>query len=117
MPSVKEFYNLIDTLCPFCTQMDFDNAGFLVGRSDSTVTKVLLSLDITPAVVQEAVSCGAQLIVSHHPVIFHPVKSVTDGDSVGLTLLLLAENRIPQSARTQTLTRPQAALTMLWQMR
>lgn len=94
MPSVNDVLLHIDNRYPFCTQMDFDNAGFLIGRSDSPVTKVLLSLDITPGVALEASNVGAQLIVSHHPVIFNPIKSVTDQDPVGQTLLILAENRI-----------------------
>ena len=57
--------------------MSFDNAGLLVGDSKAEVNAAVLSLDITPAVVREAVKLGAQLIVSHHPVIFDPLKSIS----------------------------------------
>lgn len=94
MAQVKDFYGHINSIAPFDTQMDFDNAGLLVGRADAAVDKVLVALDITQEVIREAVELGAQLIVAHHPVIFHPLKSVTDGDTTGEKVLLLAENHI-----------------------
>ena len=92
MAAVKEIYQLIDNFAPFETQMDFDNAGFLVGRGDRAVERVLVALDITKVVVEEAVRRGCQLIVSHHPVLFGGVKSVTDETVTGRVLLALAEN-------------------------
>ena len=92
MAAVKEIYQLIDNFAPFETQMDFDNAGFLVGRGDSAVERVLVALDITKVVVEEAVRRGCQLIVAHHPVIFGGVKSVTDETVTGRVLLAMAEN-------------------------
>lgn len=94
MADVMDFYRTMDKLAPFSTQMSFDNAGFLVGRGGQKVSVVLISLDITEEVVQEAVQCGAELIVSHHPVIFHPAKSVTDQDPTGRILLALTEHKI-----------------------
>lgn len=94
MATVTELYRYLDTLAPFSMQMDFDNAGFLVGRGERQVDRVLVSLDITEAVVREAAEAGAQLIVSHHPVIFHPARSVTDADPTGRILLALAEGGI-----------------------
>ena len=94
MATVREIYQYLDGLAPFSLQMEFDNAGFLVGRGEQTVSKILVSLDITEEVAEEAAELGAELIVSHHPVIFHPAKSVTDGDPDGRVLLALAEHRI-----------------------
>ena len=94
MASVREIYQYLDGRAPFALQMEFDNAGFLVGRGDRQVTKLLVSLDITEEVAAEAVELGCQLIVSHHPVIFHPAKSVTDSDPTGRTLLALAEHGV-----------------------
>ena len=94
MATIKEIYQYIDSFAPFETQMDFDNAGLLVGRETAVVDKVLVSLDITTPVIREAVDMGAQLIVAHHPVIFHPLKRVSDGDLTGEKVLMLAENRI-----------------------
>ena len=89
--TINEVYRQLNDWAPFETQMDFDNAGLLVGRGGRPVTRILTALDITRAVIGEAARLGCELIVSHHPVIFHPVKSVTDGDPVGEKLLLLAE--------------------------
>lgn len=76
MATVGEFYDRIDAFAPFCTAMDFDNPGLLVGGRDVEVQTVLFALDITPDVVREAAEMGAQLIVSHHPVIFFPLKHI-----------------------------------------
>ncbi|MBE6829343.1 MAG: Nif3-like dinuclear metal center hexameric protein [Ruminococcaceae bacterium] len=77
MVSVGEIYDYIDSFAPFRSAMSFDNPGLLVGNGKAGVSSAVLSLDITPAVVQEAHELGAELIVSHHPVIFHPLKSLS----------------------------------------
>ncbi|MEY8401999.1 Nif3-like dinuclear metal center hexameric protein [Oscillospiraceae bacterium 44-34] len=94
MAEVRGIYRFIDQIAPFHTQESFDNAGFLVGRGGQNVKKVLVALDITPEVAEEAVQWGAELIVAHHPVIFHPVKSITDESVTGRILLALTEHKI-----------------------
>jgi dinuclear metal center YbgI/SA1388 family protein len=94
MPTVREIYEFLNKIAPVSLQMDFDNAGFLVGEGDRQVGRVLVSLDITEDVVREAVDGKAELIVSHHPVIFHPVKRITDEDKVGRTLLALIRGNV-----------------------
>lgn len=94
MAQVKDIHQFIDQLAPFSIQEGFDNAGFLVGRNSQEVTRVLTALDITVPVIREAEEMRAQLIVAHHPVIFHPLKGVTDTDPVGERVLLLAEKGI-----------------------
>lgn len=94
MATVNEVYGFLDKLAPFDLQMDFDNAGFLVGRGESQVKRLLVALDITLPVAEEAAEKGCQLIVSHHPVIFHPVKALTDQSATGRVLLALAEGHM-----------------------
>lgn len=94
MATVKEFYQSLNQMAPFRLQMDFDNAGFLVGRGAAQVERVLVALDITEPVVGEAAKLGCQLIVSHHPVIFQPAKSITDESVTGRIVLALAEQKI-----------------------
>ena len=94
MATVREVYQYLDSLAPFSLQMSFDNSGLLVGRSEHPVTKILLALDITEEVVAEAAARGAELIVSHHPVLFHPAKNLTDCSPTGRRLLALIENGI-----------------------
>lgn len=94
MATVKDIYRYIDSLAEFRTQEDFDNAGFLVGREDREVTHILVALDINKAVIQEAEELGAELIVSHHPVIFTPIRALTDKDPQACRVLMLAERAI-----------------------
>ena len=94
MATVNEVYGFLDKLAPFDLQMDFDNAGFLVGRGETQVKRLLVALDVTLPVAKEAEEKGCQLIVSHHPVIFHPVKALTDQSATGRVLLALAEGRM-----------------------
>lgn len=94
MAAVRDIYQTLDRFAPFRTQMGFDNAGLLVGDERAEVTRVLVSLDITLPVIREAAELGAQLIVSHHPVIFDPVKSIVAGDPTGDKLIALIQNNI-----------------------
>ena len=80
MVTVGDIYNYIDTFAPFHTAMGFDNVGLLVGGKHCPVTSVMVSLDITPEVISEAVSQKAELIISHHPVIFQPLKRLSPTD-------------------------------------
>lgn len=79
MAKVKDFYGYLNSIAPFETQEDWDNSGMLVGDMDAEVKKVAVVLDITHEEIKKAKSIGADLIISHHPVIFSPVKSVTRG--------------------------------------
>lgn len=74
MSKVIDFYKFIDSLAPFETQESWDNSGFLVGNGEKEVKKVLLALDVTEPVLKEAAEKGADLVVSHHPVIFGALK-------------------------------------------
>lgn len=94
MATVMDVYRFLDEKAPFSTQMNFDNAGFLVGRGDKEVHTILVALDITETVVEEAAQAGAELIVSHHPIIFIPAKHITDQDPSGRKLLTLLEHNI-----------------------
>lgn len=94
MASVIDVYRYLDTRAPFSLQMSFDNAGFLVGREKAAVDRLMVALDITEEVALEAAAANCQLLVTHHPIIFHPAKSVTDADPTGRCLLVLTENHI-----------------------
>lgn len=92
--TVGKVYSFLQEKAPFELQEGFDNAGFLVGREGARVSKILVALDITEQVVDEAAGQGAQLIVSHHPVIFGGIQSVTDQTVTGQILLSLVEHGI-----------------------
>ena len=91
--TVHDFCLLLNELAPFETQAEYDNSGLLVGSPDTEVTCVLLALDVTGPVIDEAVSRGAQLIISHHPLMFSPRRQLTDEDYEGrLICRLIREN-------------------------
>ena len=79
MATVNDIYAFLNDLAPVRYQMDFDNAGFLVGDGSAAVEHVLLALDITNEVIAEAAALHAQLIVSHHPLIFTPLYAHESG--------------------------------------
>ena len=94
MNTVKEIFEKLCEIAPLELQLEYDNAGFLIGRSDAPVKKALLSLDVTAEVVEEAITRGAQLIVSHHPVVWDAMRSVTERVPGNGKLLRLLENGI-----------------------
>lgn len=79
---VIDIYNYIDKIAPFNTCDNFDNVGLLVGDMYADITGVLLSTDITNEVINEAIEKDCNLIVTHHPVIFDPLKRVNKGSIV-----------------------------------
>jgi dinuclear metal center YbgI/SA1388 family protein len=80
MNQVAEIYKYINSLAPFSTQEKWDNSGLITGNLNNNVSKVLVSLDITNEVVDEAKEMGAELVISHHPVIFKPLYSLFDDE-------------------------------------
>ncbi len=93
MQTVQEIFEYLAGIAPLALQTDFDNSGFLVGRHDQQVSEVLLALDITDAVIEEAIQTKSSLIVSHHPVIWKPLRSVTD-EGAGAKVLKMIEHQI-----------------------
>ncbi len=78
-----DVWRAIDEAAPFLTQADFDNSGLLVGDRDREVTGIHFALDVTDRVLDEAEAAGANLIVTHHPLMFHPRKTLTENDYEG----------------------------------
>ena len=91
---IYEITNAIEQYAPREMAASFDNVGMMLGDKNREVTTVLLTLDIDLSVAMEAKAMGAELIISHHPLIFHPVKSMTNETPEGKCLLFLAENKI-----------------------
>lgn len=80
--TVQNIFDFLNRKFPTTDARDFDNVGLLVGDKDTVVTKALISLDCTLQTVNEAVKNGCQLIITHHPVIFEPLKNVLKGSIV-----------------------------------
>lgn len=92
--TVKDIYDYLIELAPLDLQEDWDNSGFLIGNIQKEVTGILLALDATSDVIAEAAAKNCNLIISHHPIIFHPIKNIQNGDDIGNRIIALAKNDI-----------------------
>lgn len=79
--TVADIARAIEDFAPRCLQEDYDNAGLQVGRPDMHVTAVLLCLDVTPEIIDEAVRRQCNMIVCHHPLLFRGLKQITGADT------------------------------------
>lgn len=94
MTTIGDIYRELCRIAPLELQMDFDNAGLQIGRIGREVHHVLLALDVTDEVAEEALDLGAELIVTHHPLLFSPLRVLTDQDPTQQRALFLAEHQI-----------------------
>lgn len=94
MTTVNEVLAFLETLAPAYMKESWDNVGLLCGDPDSPVHKILVALDPFESVCHEAQDCGADLIVTHHPLIFQPIKSITTQTGIGRSIRFLCENGI-----------------------
>ena len=91
---IKEVIDALEKFAPLPLQDDFDNAGLQVGLTDAEVTGALLCLDVTEAVVKEAVSLGYNLIIAHHPLLFKGLKTITGKNYVERCVMEAIRNEI-----------------------
>ena len=94
MTTVQNILDYLDALAPRDLKMDWDNVGLLCGRRETPVTKVLVALDPFAHVCEEAARWGAELIVTHHPLIFRAPKEITDRTDMGQSILTLCAHGI-----------------------
>ena len=74
---IKDIISEIERFAPLEHQEEYDNAGLIIGDKNNECTSVLLTIDTTEEVVEEAQKLGANLIISHHPVVFSGLKKIT----------------------------------------
>ncbi|MCM1176723.1 MAG: Nif3-like dinuclear metal center hexameric protein [Clostridium sp.] len=84
---VRDVVKVLEEFAPLSLQEKWDNSGLCIGTMDAPVSSVLLGLDCTPELVDEAVACGADMIVTHHPLIFQGLKRISPEDSVGYAVM------------------------------
>ncbi|WP_066894862.1 Nif3-like dinuclear metal center hexameric protein [Clostridium nigeriense] len=94
MKKVKDIIKIMEDFAPLNLKEDFDNVGLMVGDKDKEVKKILLSLDCTLEVIEEAKEKGANLIITHHPLLFIKPKSITTDTLVGKKVIELIKNDI-----------------------
>jgi len=92
--TVADVEHIMEEWAPRWVAWERDNVGLQIGERDRTVRTILVCLDVTEEVVSEAIRLRADLIISHHPLLFRPPKSITSGDRVGSLVLRLARHKI-----------------------
>lgn len=108
MTTVYDIVRFMEFIAPQSKKESWDNVGLLCGRKDKQVTTILVALDPFEDVAEEAVKLGADLIVTHHPLIFHPLYSLTDDTAIGRTAATLLRHDIAAfSAHTNLDIAPQ----------
>ena len=90
----KEIMQVIEATYPTTAALDFDNVGLLAGRAGKEVNRVYLALDATDAVIDRALEAGADMLITHHPLIFSPLKKINDEDFISRRILKLIRNDI-----------------------
>ena len=91
---IKEVLSALERFAPLPLQEGWDNAGLQIGLTEAEVSGALLCLDVNEAIVDEAIEKGCNLIVSHHPLLFKGLKTISDGDYVQRTVMKAIMNSI-----------------------
>ncbi|MFT5970133.1 MAG: dinuclear metal center YbgI/SA1388 family protein [Flavobacteriales bacterium] len=91
---VKDIQDCLEAYAPVSLQESYDNSGLLVGSPDDEVTGVLISLDMTEAIVDEAIAKGCSMVVSHHPIIFSGLKRLNGSNYIERTVIKAIKNDI-----------------------
>ena len=91
---LKEIMQMLEELCPRSFAMSWDNVGLQVGYSDKEVETIALALDATSEVIESAAISGADLLLTHHPLLFGGIKNITDSNYLGKRIIDLIRNDI-----------------------
>ncbi len=91
---IKEITDFLETVAPLPLQESYDNAGLIVGDKNAEVQSVLITLDTTPEVVDEAIAQNANLIISHHPIIFKGLKKINGKNYIERSIIKAIKNDI-----------------------
>ena len=92
MNKVSEIIGCITDIAPLKWQESWDNAGLLVGDANMLIDKALVTLDVTEAVIDEAIEKGFHLVISHHPVIYRPLKHLLPENTIERTIMKAIKN-------------------------
>ena len=90
----RDIMKVIETTYPKHAALEWDNVGLLVGRMDKEVNSIYVALDATNEVIEDAISCKADMLITHHPLLFSPLKTITDEDYIGSRVVKLLQHDI-----------------------
>lgn len=91
---LNEIMASLEKLSPKDYAMHWDNPGLITGRAEAEVSRIYIALDATEKVIEEAIDFNTDMLITHHPLIFSPVKQINSADFIGVRLLDLIENHI-----------------------
>ncbi len=94
MAQISEIIEYIEQIFPPFVQEEYDNSGFIIGNENDEVKGILLAIDITEDVVQEAIEKKANFIIAHHPIIFKPIKRITGKTHYEKVIISAIKNNI-----------------------
>ena len=95
---ISDILSIIESNYPTSLAYEWDNPGLILGDADREIKKILVSLDVTEDVLEEAIANNADMILSHHPFIFSEIKQINTSSKTGRILLKAAENKIALAA-------------------
>ncbi len=110
VPTVREFLEVLDKLAPSCQAEEWDNPGLQVGDPNQLVRKILVSLDPTLRAIKEAQMRGADLLLTHHPLLFHPISQVNESSYPGNMIAEALRSRITILAAHTNLDRSEGGI-------
>lgn len=90
----RDIMKVIETTYPKHAALEWDNVGLLVGRAEKEVKTIYVALDATDEVIEDAISCEADMLVTHHPMLFSPLKQITDENFIGSRVVKLLQHDI-----------------------
>ncbi len=91
---IKDLSNYLESIAPLALQENFDNSGLLVGTSDTEIKGVLISLDITEEIIEEAIASNCNVIVAHHPIVFSGIKKLNGKNYVERCVIKAIRNDV-----------------------
>lgn len=94
MPKIKDLVEIMNKIAPEQYVYEYDNVGLLIGDENAELKRIICCLDVTEEIINEARENHAQLIISHHPIIFQPIKNITTADSQGRKIINALKNDI-----------------------
>ena len=94
MTKVKDLVQFLNGIAPYALQESYDNSGLITGNPDAEIRAVLVSLDCTETIIDEALELGCNVVVSHHPIVFKGLKSLTGKNYVERTVIKAIQNNI-----------------------
>lgn len=91
---LKDIIEIIEKNYPLCLAYDWDNSGLFFGDIEKEINKVLVTLDITPQIIDQAIECGADMVLAHHPISMGGVKTLADGSMLSDMIINAVKNDI-----------------------